>query len=372
MSTSRTSAIAARLESARAGLAGRGVDAMLITPGSDLFYLTGYAALPLERLTCLVLTADAAPTLVVPTLERPAAEEALDAGLGVRVVDLGETADTTAEIRALLGGRPGVALVDDHMWASRVLWLQSEVGAGEVRLAGEILAPLRELKDDYELDQLRLAGEAIDRVHARVPEMLTAGRTEADVAATISAAIVDAGHARTDFAIVASGPNGASAHHEPGTRVLTTGDAVVVDIGGTLPSGYASDCTRTYVVGEASPDLLHMYEVLLRAQAAARAQARPGVTCESVDAAARDVITAHRYGDYFTHRTGHGIGLETHEDPYIVDGNKRVLEPGMAFSIEPGIYLPGKFGARIEDIMITRPDGCEPVNNQPRELVRAG
>lgn len=372
MSTSLTTAISTRLESARAGLAGHGFDAMVITPGSDLFYLTGYAALPLERLTCLVLPRDGAPTLVVPTLERPAAEEALDDELGVRIVDLGETADTTAEIRSLLGGRPGSIAVDDHMWASRVLWLQGDVGAARVGLAGEVLAPLRTIKDDYELEQLRVAGRAIDTVHARVPEMLIAGRTEAEVSAAISAAIVDAGHSRTDFAIVASGPNGASAHHEPGPRVLTSGDSVVVDIGGTLPTGYASDCTRTYVVGEAEPELQDMYDVLFRAQAAARAHARPGVTCASVDAAARDVITEAGYGEYFTHRTGHGIGLETHEDPYIVDGNDRLLEPGMAFSIEPGIYIPGKFGARIEDIMITLPGGCEPVNTRPRDLVAAG
>lgn len=372
MSTSRTAAIAARLESARSGLTDHGFDALLITPGSDLFYLTGYAALPLERLTCLVLPRDGAPTLVVPTLERPAADKALDDGLGITVVDLGETADTTAEIRSLLGGAPGVVAVDDHMWASRVLWLQGDVGARRVGLAGDVLAPLREIKDDYELEQLSLAGRAIDRVHARVPEMLTPGRTEADVSAAISAAIVDAGHARTDFAIVASGPNGASPHHEPGSRVLTAGDSVVVDIGGTLPTGYASDCTRTYVVGEADPELQRMYDVLFRAQAAARAHARPGVTCASVDAAARDVITEAGYGEYFTHRTGHGIGLETHEDPYIVDGNDRVIEPGMAFSIEPGIYIPGKFGARIEDIMITVEGGCRPVNTRPRELTPAG
>ncbi|GAB3559947.1 Xaa-Pro peptidase family protein [Spelaeicoccus albus] len=348
-------------------MARAGLDAMLITPGSDLFYLTGYAALPLERLTCLVLT-DGAAALVVPTLERPAAEEAVDDALGLDIVDLGETDDVASRIRSLLDGRMSRVAVDDHMWASRVLWLQDDVGVGRVRLAGEVLAPLREIKDDYELGELRRAGEAIDRVHARVPEMLTAGRTEVEVSAAISAAIVDAGHARTDFAIVAAGPNGASPHHEPGSRVLRDGDAVVVDIGGTLPSGYASDCTRTYVVGHADPELQRMYDVLYRSQAAARDHARPGVTCASVDAAARDVIEQAGYGEFFTHRTGHGIGLETHEDPYIVDGNERRVEPGMAFSIEPGIYLPGLFGARIEDIMITLPSGCQPVNNQPRTL----
>lgn len=348
-------------------MARAGFDAMLITPGSDLFYLTGYAALPLERLTCLVVTADSA-TLIVPTLERPAAEAAVDGELGVRIVDLGETDDTAAAVRSLLDGRLGNVAVDDHMWASRVLWLQDDVGAGCVGLAGRVLAPLRQVKDDYELAELRAAGEAIDSVHARVPEMLTAGRTEAEVSAAISAAIVDAGHARTDFAIVASGPNGASAHHEPGPRVLREGDAVVVDIGGTLPSGYASDCTRTYTVGRPDPEFERLYGVLERAQEAARVHARPGVTCASVDAAARSVIDEAGYGEFFTHRTGHGIGLETHEDPYIVAGNDTVLEPGMAFSIEPGIYLPGKFGARIEDIMITLPGGCEPVNNRPRTL----
>jgi Xaa-Pro aminopeptidase len=215
---------------------------------------------------------------------------------------------------------------------------------------------------------LRAAGEAIDRVHARVPGWLRAGRTERQVAADIADAIIQEGHARVDFTIVGSGPNAASPHHEVSDRVLQRGDAVVVDIGGTMPSGYCSDCTRTYVIGEAPPDFAAYYRVLRDAQQAAFAAVQPGVTAEAVDAAARRPIAADGYGEYFVHRTGHGIGLETHEDPYIVSGNAEPLQPGMAFSIEPGIY-PGPHGARIEDIVICTAQGGERLNNVSHELV---
>ncbi|HZR47997.1 MAG TPA: M24 family metallopeptidase, partial [Streptosporangiaceae bacterium] len=209
---------------------------------------------------------------------------------------------------------------------------------------------------------------AIDRVHAQVPGWLKPGISERAVARQIAEAILAEGHASVDFTIVGSGPNGASPHHEVSDRVLEHGDAVVVDIGGTMPSGYCSDCTRVYAVGEPPPEFGAYYEVLRAAQEAACQSVRPGVTCESVDAAAREPITAAGYGDQFIHRTGHGIGLETHEDPYIVSGNDQVLEPGMAFSVEPGIY-PGPHGARIEDIVVCTADGMERLNNVPRELV---
>jgi Xaa-Pro aminopeptidase len=215
---------------------------------------------------------------------------------------------------------------------------------------------------------LRAAGQAIDRVHARVPGLLRAGRTERQVAADIADAIIEEGHARADFTIVGSGPNAASPHHDVSDRVLQPGDAVVVDIGGTMPSGYCSDCTRTYVIGEPPAELAAYYPVLRDAQQAACDAVRPGVSAESVDAAAREPITAAGYGQFFLHRTGHGIGLEVHEDPYIVSGNAQQLRPGMAFSVEPGIY-PGPHGARIEDIVVCTPDGCERLNNAPRDLV---
>jgi Xaa-Pro aminopeptidase len=184
----------------------------------------------------------------------------------------------------------------------------------------------------------------------------------------IAEAIFAEGHVSADFVIVGSGPNAASPHHEVSDRVIRSGDVVVVDIGGTMPSGYCSDCTRTYAVGSAPDDFTTYYEVLKRAQEAATVSVRPGVTAESVDQAARQIIDDAGYGEWFIHRTGHGIGLETHEEPYIVEGNATRLEDGMAFSIEPGIY-PGPHGARIEDIVVCTETGFQRMNNGTRELV---
>jgi Xaa-Pro aminopeptidase len=235
-------------------------------------------------------------------------------------------------------------------------------------LASSALRDLRASKSAAEVAALLAAGEAIDRVHAQVPGWLRAGRTEAQVAADIADAIVAEGHATVDFTIVASGPNGASPHHTASDRVLQPGDPVVVDIGGTMPSGYCSDCTRTYAIGEPPADFVAYYEVLQAAQDAACSAVRPGVSAEAVDAAAREPITSAGYGEYFVHRTGHGIGLETHEDPYIVSGNTEPLRAGYAFSVEPGIY-PGPHGARIEDIVVCTQDGCQRLNNVTRDLV---
>ncbi len=223
-------------------------------------------------------------------------------------------------------------------------------------------------KSAAEVAALKAAGEAIDRVHANVPGWLRPGVTERQVGAKIAEAILAEGNVQVDFVIVGSGPNAASPHHEVSDRVIKDGDVVVVDIGGTMPSGYCSDCTRTYAIGHAPDDFMKYYEVLYDAQEAATTSVRPGVTAESVDRAARGIIADAGYGEWFIHRTGHGIGLESHEDPYIVEGNAIPLEPGMAFSIEPGIY-PGPHGARIEDIVVCTEDGYQRMNNIPRDLV---
>jgi Xaa-Pro aminopeptidase len=237
-------------------------------------------------------------------------------------------------------------------------------------LAGPIVRELRMRKDAAEIDALREAGAAIDRVHARVPELLRAGRTEAEVGADIATAIVEEGHVTADFVIVASGPNGASPHHDVSDRVIESGDVVVVDIGGPIAAGYNSDSTRTYSVGEPrDADVAATYRVLQEAQQAAVDAVRPGATAESIDAAARDVITAAGFGEFFIHRTGHGIGLDVHEEPYIVSGNELILEPGMAFSVEPGIYQEGRWGARIEDIVVVTEGGVESFNQRPHDLL---
>jgi Xaa-Pro aminopeptidase len=361
-----------RLELAAAAATEAGLAALLLTPGPDLRYLTGYDAHQLERLTCLAVPAAGAdrarPFLVVPRLELPAAQASGAGDLGLELIPWDETDDPYALVAKRLGPVTGPVGLSDRMWALMVLGFRDALPGADQVLASTALRALRMRKTPAEVAALREAGEAIDRVHARVPGWLRAGRTERQVAADIADAIIEEGHARVDFTIVASGPNAASPHHDVSGRVLQRGDAVVVDIGGTMPSGYCSDSTRTYVIGTPPPEFAAYYEVLKDAQHAACAAVRPGVTAEAVDAAARNPITAAGYGEYFVHRTGHGIGLECHEDPYIVSGNTEPLQPGMAFSVEPGIY-PGPHGARIEDIVVCTEQGCERLNNATRELV---
>jgi Xaa-Pro aminopeptidase len=361
---------ASRLELVRDSVRAAGLDAVLLTPGPDLRYVTGYDAKQLERLTCLAVPAHGDPALFVPRLELSAAQASPAGSLGLDIVPWAETADPFRLVADLLGSVSAVG-VSDRMWALFVLAFRDALPGVRLALASGALRPLRIRKTPAEVAALREAGEAIDRVHARVPGWLRPGLTERQVGSVIAEAILAEGHASADFVIVGSGPNAASPHHELSGRVLTAGDAVVVDIGGTMPSGYCSDSTRTYAIGDPPAEFTAYYKVLYDAQEAACAAVRPGVTAESVDAAAREPITAAGYGEAFFHRTGHGIGLETHEDPYIVAGNREVLEPGMAFSVEPGIY-PGPHGARIEDIVVCTADGCERLNNTPRELVVVG
>jgi Xaa-Pro aminopeptidase len=356
-----------RLRAAQAATAVAGLDAMLLTPGSDLRYLTGYQAMPLERLTCLVLPADGEPTLIVPTLERPAAEAATR---GITIVEHPDGSDPYPLVVAALGGRPGAIGVADRMWAQHVLALRAALPGTRQELAGPVLRELRMRKSPAEVAALREAGRAIDAVHEAMGDWLRPGRTEAAVGADVADAIRAAGHATVDFVIVAAGPGGASPHHETSARVIGAGEPVVVDIGGTMPSGYRSDSTRTYVVGEPPADFGAYYAVLHAAQRAAVGAVSPGVSCAAVDAAAREPITEAGYGPAFLHRTGHGIGLDGHEDPYLVAGNPLPLEPGMTFSVEPGIYLAGRHGARIEDIVVCATDGVERLNTIPTELRR--
>ncbi len=356
-----------RLGLAAAAASAAGVGALLLTPGPDLRYLTGYDAMASERLTCLAVPADGPAFLVAPRFELRSVQASPAGGLGVDIVGWDETDDPYRLVADRLGRPESVGLAD-QMWAMMVLRFAGALPGTRLGLASAALRGLRMRKTPAEVAALREAGAAIDRVHGRVPQWLAPGRSEREIAADIAAAITAEGHARADFVIVGSGPNAARPHHEPSDRVLAAGDAVVVDIGGTMPSGYCSDCTRTYVIGPPPDDFAAYYRVLKAAQEAACRAVRPGVSAEAVDAAAREPIAAAGYGEYFIHRTGHGIGLETHEDPYIVSGNTEELLPGMAFSVEPGIY-PGPHGARIEDIIVCTQDGYERLNNATRELV---
>ncbi|HEX3790110.1 MAG TPA: Xaa-Pro peptidase family protein [Pseudonocardiaceae bacterium] len=362
-----------RLDRAGVAAANAGVDALFVAPGADLRYLLGAAGGSFERLTCLVVPAagsGGAPTLVVPKLERPGFAGVPTDDLGVAVATWVDGENPYRLAHGAVGRDASQVAVTDMMPALHVLGLRDEAPTVHQVLGGPVLRELRMRKDTAELAALRKAGAAIDRVHSRMGEWLRPGRTEAQVAADIAEAIVAEGHTEAAFVIVGSGPNGASPHHEVSERVIEAGDVVVIDIGGPVAEGYNSDSTRTYVLGEPrEADVAETFAVLHRAQRAAVAAVRPGVTAESIDQAARQVIAEAGFGEYFIHRTGHGIGLDTHEEPYIVTGNSLPLEAGMAFSVEPGIYLPGRWGARIEDIVLVTEDGVESVNNQPHELV---
>jgi D-alanyl-D-alanine dipeptidase len=354
---------AATAATAKAGLAG-----LVITPGYDLRYLIGSRAQTFERLTALVLPVSGDPTIVIPRLELASLKQSAATDLGVTVRDWVDGDDPYQLVAAAVGGAPAATAVTDSMPALHLLPLADVLGTLPV-LATDVLRELRMVKDAAEIDALRKAGAAIDRVHARVPEFLLPGRTEADVAADIAEAIVAEGHTEVAFVIVGSGPHGADPHHEYSDREIQVGDIVVVDIGGPYAPGYNSDSTRTYSIGDPSPEVAQHYSVLQRAQRAAVEAVRPGVTAEQIDAAARDVLAEAGLADYFVHRTGHGIGLSVHEEPYIVAGNDLPLQAGMAFSIEPGIYFPGQWGARIEDIVVVAEDGAQPVNHRPHELI---
>lgn len=370
-----------RLTRAAELAADRGIGGLVFGTGPDLEYLIGSAVSSHERLTALVVPVakpDAGdanrPVLVLPAVERGDLPASAVPDLDVDVVLWADGENPHQHVADALGmsaGPQAVLGVGASLTADHLLPILELTGAKAV-LAGETLRELFMRKDDAEVDQLRDAGAAIDRVHARVPGMLRAGRTEADVAEELHDAILEEGHTAVDFVIVGSGPNGANPHHEFSDRVLRDGDVVVIDIGGTWGVGYHSDCTRTYVIGEAPERAAEAWSVLRAAQEAAVAAVRPGVTAASIDAAARDAIAAAGHGDAFIHRTGHGIGLSLHEEPFIMEGNDLVLEPGMAFSVEPGLYFEGDFGMRLEDIVVVTEGGSESLNRGPHELVVAG
>ncbi|MBW0015287.1 Xaa-Pro peptidase family protein [Mycobacterium sp.] len=359
---------ARRLAAAAAAAADAGLAGLVITPGYDLRYLLGSRAQTFERLTALVLPASGDPTVVVPRLELASLKDSAIGELGLAVRDWVDGEDPYRLVGGALGGGPAATAVTDSMPALHLLPLAGQLGVLPT-LATDVLRNLRMVKEECEIDALRKAGAAIDRVHARVPEFLRPGRTEANVAADIAEAIVAEGHSEVAFVIVGSGPHAADPHHSHSDRELRVGDIVVVDVGGAYEPGYHSDSTRTYSIGEPETDVAQRYSVLQRAQRAALDAVRPGVTAQQVDAAARDVLAAAGLAEFFVHRTGHGIGLSVHEEPYIVAGNELPLTAGMAFSIEPGIYFPGRWGARIEDIVIVTEDGGMAVNNRPHELI---
>ena len=367
-----------RLAAAQELALANGIDAILVGVGADMRYLSGYPAMALERLTMVVIPARGELALLCPRLEAAPAGLSPAAARGdiplVTWEEGGDAYGVVAELlRTALDGKVARVLVSDDLAARHLLPIQGHLPDAAFAVASSLLRELRMIKDADELELLRLAAHAADRVVGQIAAGRLVGRTEADVASEVRERLVAEGHDEATFAIVASGPNSASPHHEASDRVIQAGEPIVLDIGGTL-GGYASDITRTlWVTGgdpRNGPDerFRHLFAVLNAAQAAGRAAVRPGVTCEAVDGAARQRIEAEGYGEAFFHRTGHGIGLEGHEEPYIIAGNGESVRAGMTFSVEPGIYFPGTYGARIEDIVACGPEGVDELNEAPREL----
>ena len=362
---------AQRLHAAQKAAADKGIDLLLIGTGPDFAYLTGSWVSSHERLTVLVVPQQGNAWIAAPNTDITDIKAAPVGELDVELRGWND-GENPYEL-ALRGAGDGLGKValGQSLTADHVLRFQDLLPHASYELATYALAELFTRKDEAEIAELRKAGHAIDAVHAQVPQLLQAGRTEAEVAHELEKLILQE-HSVIDFVIVGSGPNGANPHHSFSDRVLAEGEPVVVDIGGTLPSGYHSDCTRTYVMGgdisKAPQDFQDAYAVLADAQAAARAASHPGSTAADIDAIARQAISAAGWGDYFVHRTGHGIGLSTHEEPFIMEGNDLALEEGMAFSIEPGIYLEGKWGMRLEDIVVLTNDGYESLNQAPRDV----
>ena len=360
---------AERLERARQAMRAQGVDVALLSLGLDMPYLTGYNAMPLERLTMLVLPANGDAVMVIPRLEAPRVQPMPNV---FSLFPWNETDDPvaiTAELVRSVAPSSRVIAVGDQMWARFLVDLMPLLPNTQYRRSVDVIGSLRMRKDSAEIEALRAAGSAVDKIAGdlQAGRIALVGRTEAQVSADLSARIIAQGHDVVNFAIVAAGENAASPHHHPGSRVIQPNEIVLCDFGGTM-NGYCSDITRCVYTGEPSSEVAEAYAVLFEAEAAAVRAATVGTPCEEVDAVARRVITAAGFGEYFIHRTGHGIGLDAHEDPYIVSGNSLALEAGHAFSIEPGIYMPGKWGMRLEDIVVATVDGPDSMNHADHHL----
>ena len=360
----------ARLDRVRSTMEAADLDVLMLSVGADLPWLTGYHAMALERLTMLVVPRDGDATMLVPRLEVPRVVPRPDV---FAVEGWDETDDPIARVVELAGPARSVA-IGDQTWARFVVDLMPHFGQATWRRGSDVLGPLRAVKDAPEIAALRRAAEAVDRVAAELQggQIPVIGRTEAEVSADLGRRILAEGHEKVNFAIVAAGANASSPHHHPGSRVIEPGEIILCDFGGTLVEddgvGYCSDISRCVYTGEPPAEFRELWDVLQDAQARAVEAATVGTPAEAVDAVARDLIAAGGYDGYFIHRIGHGIGVEAHEDPYLVAGNDKPLVAGNAFSVEPGIYVPGRWGARIEDIVVATDDGPMPLNRASHDL----
>jgi D-alanyl-D-alanine dipeptidase len=356
----------ARMRRAAEAAADAGLDGVLVAPGPDMVWLTGYRPVETERLTLLVLRPGQDPALVVPTLEAPDAAKSVGAP-ALTLHDWTDGTDPYAAAAPLLD-RAGRFGISDNGWALHLLGLQKRLPDSRYTALTDALPMLRAVKDAAELERLAAAGAAADEAFEEIRKVRFADRRESEVSRELADLLRRFGHSQVDFTIVASGPNGANPHHEADERVIEQGDMVVLDFGG-LKDGYGSDTSRTVHVGEPDEEERKVHDIVREAQEAGFRAVRPGVACQDIDRAARAVIKDSGYGEYFIHRTGHGIGVTTHEPPYMVEGEEQPLVPGMCFSVEPGIYLPGRFGVRIEDIVTVTEDGGRRLNTTTREMV---
>jgi len=346
-----------------------GLTGVLLTPGPDLVYFTGYDPVVTERITLLALQGSRKPAMIVPILERPGAEGAPGVS-ALSLADWTDGGDPYTATAQLLDPRGSYA-ISDSAWTMHVLGLQQALPDSKYVSMTNALPMLRAIKDADELERLAAAGASVDASFEQIRQLRFAGRSEQEIGADIAGFLRDKGHSEVEFTGVASGPNGGNPHHETGERTIEEGDLIVLDFGGKV-DGYSSDITRTVHVGEPTGEELEVYEIVRRAQQAAFEAVGPGVECQEIDRAARRVIADAGYGDQFIHRTGHGIGLATHEPPNMVEGETQALRPGMCFSIEPGIYLAGRFGVRVEDIVTVTEDGGRRLNDATRELQLVG
>ncbi len=360
--------LASRIERAQSEMSSFGFQGICLSPGPDLRYFIDYDAKNLERITCLVLGTDIDPVLLVPRLEKLPAESSGAGRLGIQVRTYGEFDDPYSMIKEVLGNVKQIG-VDDRMWAIKAKGIEKAFPEANVIPAGSFTSHLRSIKSDYEIEALTRVSASIDQVHMQIPNLLKVGRTELEIARDIGNLILEHDHARVDFIIVAAGPNSASPHHEPTNRVLQAGEVVVIDIGGTSHEGYCSDCTRMYAMSGVSDQFIASYEILKTAQNLAVHSIKPGVMPSEIDAACRSYLNEHQLGEYFIHRTGHGIGVETHEEPYIGSALHEPVVANQVFSVEPGFYIEGLYGARIEDIVAVTADSWNSLNRTSKDLI---